>query len=354
MPESPLDLELGESVRQRFGLRQAAVLTAQDVPPDFNRQELGALASSVLAEMVDEDSIVGIAWGRTLDKMAAALPPLSRCTVVQIIGGVSGVGISLNSHDVVRRVAARSRGLVYAFHAPLIAPDASTARSRKRDPEVARSLEQFERLTCAVVAIGSWEPMDSMMAQSFEPDPAAHRQARCDRGHRSLAHRSRRPLRPFPGRRPAPGHQRGAVASCAGGHRGSRRRGEDRGHPRGAARWLGQHPHHRRRHGQGALQLAARGLVVVENRVGSRAHRRRGHAEQLQGHRAAWPERMSARGPRRTRDHAAWPDLGLAAVSIGDDTYTCHHVLELEDRVMMADGRGRDRPDERVEFRAWI
>ncbi len=63
---------------------------------------------------------------------------------------------------------------------------------------------------------------------------------------------------------------------------------------------------------------------------------------------------MSARGPGRTRNHATWPDLGLAAVSIGDDTYTCHHVLELEDRVMMADGRGRDRPDKRMEFRAWI
>jgi DNA-binding transcriptional regulator LsrR (DeoR family) len=71
---------------------------------------------------------------------------------------------------VVRRVAARSHGPVYAFHAPLIAPDASTARSLRRDPEVARSLEQFERLTVAVVAIGSWDPMESMMAQSFEPE----------------------------------------------------------------------------------------------------------------------------------------------------------------------------------------
>lgn len=170
MPESPLDLALSESLRKRYGLRQAVVLAAQDMPPDFRRQELGAVASSVLAETVDEDSIVGISWGRTLDKMAAALPPLPGCTVVQIIGAVTGAGISLNSHDVVRRVAGRSGGAVYAFHAPLIAPDTPTARSLRRDPEVARSLEQFERLTCAVVAIGSWDPMDSMMARSFEPE----------------------------------------------------------------------------------------------------------------------------------------------------------------------------------------
>ncbi len=174
LPESPLDLELSESVRRQFGLHQAVVLAARGVPPDFKRRELGAVASSVLAETVDEDSIVGIAWGRTLDQMAAALPPLPGCTVVQVIGGVSGVGISLNSHDVVRRVAARSGGPVYAFHAPLIAPDASTARSLMRDPEVARSLGQFERLTVAVVAIGSWDPMESMMAQSFEPELREH------------------------------------------------------------------------------------------------------------------------------------------------------------------------------------
>ena len=174
MPESPLDLQLSEAVRQRYGLHQAIVLAARGLPPDFNRRELGAVAGSVLAETVNEDSIVGVAWGRTLDKMAAALPPLPGCTVVQVNGGVSGVGISLNSHDVVRRVAARAGGDVFAFHAPIIAPSASTARSLKRDPALARSIEQFERLTCAVVTIGSWEPMESLMAQSFEPELVSH------------------------------------------------------------------------------------------------------------------------------------------------------------------------------------
>jgi DNA-binding transcriptional regulator LsrR (DeoR family) len=124
----------------------------------------------VLSESVDEVSVVGIAWGRSLDKVATSLPALPGCTVVQVIGGVSGVGFSLNSFDLVRRVAARSGGEIFAFHAPLIAPDASTAQSLKRDPEVARAVEQFQRLTCAVVAIGSWDPMDSMMAQSFGPE----------------------------------------------------------------------------------------------------------------------------------------------------------------------------------------
>lgn len=174
LPESELDLELSEAVRQRFGLRQAVVMGARGLPAELRRQELGAVAASVLAESVDDGSVVGIAWGRSLDMMAAALVPLPACTVVQVIGGVSGVGFSLDSHDLVRRVAARSGGDIYAFHAPLIAPDAATARSLERDPEVARAQEQFEHLTCAVVAIGSWDPMDSMMAQSFSPELQAH------------------------------------------------------------------------------------------------------------------------------------------------------------------------------------
>lgn len=169
LPESALDLPLSDALRRRYGLRQAIVTVSRGLPPDLRRRELGAMAGSVLAESVDEDSIVGIAWGRSLDRMAATLPPLPGCAVVQVIGGVSGVGISLNSYDLVRRVAARSGGDAFAFHAPLVAPDATTARSLKRDPEVARALEQFERLTCAVVAIGSWEPMESMMAESFGP-----------------------------------------------------------------------------------------------------------------------------------------------------------------------------------------
>jgi DNA-binding transcriptional regulator LsrR (DeoR family) len=170
MPESSLDLALCDALRRRFGLRQAIVTASRGLPPDLRRKELGTIAGSVLSETVDEDSIIGIAWGRSLDRMAATLPTLPGSAVVQVIGGVSGVGISLNSYDLVRRVAARSGGDAFAFHAPLIAPDTSTARSLKRDPEVARAVAQFERLTCAVVAIGSWDPMESMMAESFGPD----------------------------------------------------------------------------------------------------------------------------------------------------------------------------------------
>ena len=170
-PPSRVDLDLSAEVAERFGLRRAFVLQDRHLPPDAIREHLGALTAVVLTEMLDEQAVVGIAWGRTLDKMADALRGIPRCQVVQILGGMPLAGISLNSLDLVRRVGAKAGGYVYSLHAPMIAPDPTTARRLRADPQVRQTLDMFTQLTCAVVAVGSWDPPSSLMHETMsEPE----------------------------------------------------------------------------------------------------------------------------------------------------------------------------------------
>jgi DNA-binding transcriptional regulator LsrR (DeoR family) len=170
-PTSPVDDDLSIAVSERFHLKGCLVLAGGAVPSDTLRDSLGAIAAELLAEIAEPDDVIGIAWGRTLDAMADRLPPLPRCTVVQIVGGMPSVRLSANSMDLVRRVGERAGGPVYALHAPLLAPDARTAESLRHDPGVATTLAMFSELTKAVVAIGSWEPpTDSLMAAAVSAD----------------------------------------------------------------------------------------------------------------------------------------------------------------------------------------
>jgi DNA-binding transcriptional regulator LsrR (DeoR family) len=46
------------------------------------RDGLGGVAANLLAELVQEDDIVGIACGRTVNAMTAALSDIKRCSIV--------------------------------------------------------------------------------------------------------------------------------------------------------------------------------------------------------------------------------------------------------------------------------
>lgn len=158
--------ELSEAIRKQFGLRRAVII---DVPkdqlaPEALRQRLGAAAASVLSETVTEKDILGIGWGRTLNAMAGELTDIACCPVVQM-GGMAG-SLHGNSLDLVRQVTLAGGGEAYPLFVPLIVPDAATASSLKRQPEVQAAFELFDSITVATVAIGSWSPLDSQMMEA--------------------------------------------------------------------------------------------------------------------------------------------------------------------------------------------
>jgi DNA-binding transcriptional regulator LsrR (DeoR family) len=83
--------------------------------------------------------------------------------------------------DLVRDVARISGGPAYFFHAPFVVPDPATARALRRQPEVARTFEQFRNVTKAIVGIGRWAPAQSTVydAATARERRALHRQGVC-------------------------------------------------------------------------------------------------------------------------------------------------------------------------------
>ena len=101
--------------------------------------------------------------------MSAALPALPRLTVVQV-SGATGTSVEDSPVEVVRQIAQRSGGSAYPIFAPLVVEDARTAEALRRQPGVAAAFALFDELTTAVVAVGSWDPPNSQLLSSLEPD----------------------------------------------------------------------------------------------------------------------------------------------------------------------------------------
>lgn len=167
-----IDADLSDALRSAFGLHDAIVVATGDDQGAAVRSQVGRVAATYLMEIIEEGDVIGLACSRTLHDMARALTELPKVTVVQLTGAHPG-GVEENSVEIVRRMASIARGPAYPIYAPLVVNDVATARSLRNQPQVADAMKRYRDLTKAIVAIGSWEPAESLVRASLPKSEGA-------------------------------------------------------------------------------------------------------------------------------------------------------------------------------------
>jgi DNA-binding transcriptional regulator LsrR (DeoR family) len=162
-----IDFELSARLQAAHGLRHCVVVEgSQDDDELLLRASIGRAAAALLTEIVTAEDVLGLVWARSLVAMHAALERLAPCTVVQLAGVLSQPHMDASSVELVRDIARLASGPAHCFYAPLIVPDAATARVMRTQPEIARALEMSRTVTKAVVGVGAWEPGLSTVADA--------------------------------------------------------------------------------------------------------------------------------------------------------------------------------------------
>lgn len=172
-----VNTELSARLIEQFGMQHAVVLDLADDEPSYLRARLGEAAADVLSELVTADSVLGVAWARSLRGLGSAVHTLPACPVVQLTGALTGPDGS-DVLELVRRIARASGGAAHVFYAPFVAADAATARTLRKQPDVAHSAAMVSKVTVAAVGIGAWAPGRSTIYDMVEPD--ARQRARRD------------------------------------------------------------------------------------------------------------------------------------------------------------------------------
>jgi DNA-binding transcriptional regulator LsrR (DeoR family) len=106
--------------------------------------------------------------------MANALDRLAPCTVVQLTG-VYDVGTAeRGSVEAVRTAAAVSGGEAHPLYAPMVLADPATAAALRAQSQIAATMGYFDKVTVAVVSIGSWEAGVSTVHDSLSDAEREH------------------------------------------------------------------------------------------------------------------------------------------------------------------------------------
>lgn len=162
------DLEHG--LQARYGLRDVIVADSTDPADEIAIQRnLGAAAAFYLENTIKPDEVIGISsWSSTLLAMEDAMHPInsaSGATVVQILGGIGHADAEVHATRLTDRLAKLVGGTTRFLPAPGIVGSLDARDVLLNDPYVAETLALFERVTLALVGIGSLEP-STLLAHS--------------------------------------------------------------------------------------------------------------------------------------------------------------------------------------------
>jgi DNA-binding transcriptional regulator LsrR (DeoR family) len=154
--------DLEERLETEFGLLEAVVV---DPVADTDGQlirGLGAAAAFFVESTVRSSDVIGISsWSSTLLSMVDAMHPVNNARgakVVQILGGVGSPSAEFHATHMTRRFAELVRGEPTFLPAPGVVGSAEAHAALIRDPFVEAAIGLFDRVTLALVGIGSIEP----------------------------------------------------------------------------------------------------------------------------------------------------------------------------------------------------
>lgn len=152
--------ELEEGLERKFGLDQAIVVDAADSPSQL-LSHLGSASAVHLASTLKRDDVVGFSsWSASLLAMVDAMPTTrtDNVTVVQILGGVGNPAAEIHATRLNHRAAQLIGGKPVLLPAPGVASSKEAREVLLADPYVQQAVQLFDKLTVALVGIGTVEP----------------------------------------------------------------------------------------------------------------------------------------------------------------------------------------------------
>ena len=154
--------QLEDQLRDRYQLAEVVVAECYEDRDEAILSAIGSAAAYYFESTLSPDEVIGIScWSSALLRLVDAIHPIKRLKaekVIQIVGGIGNPAAQSHATQITTRLAS----LVGADPVLLPAPGV-TASSAARlvilgDGYVRSTMEQFRRLTMAIVGIGTLEP----------------------------------------------------------------------------------------------------------------------------------------------------------------------------------------------------
>jgi DNA-binding transcriptional regulator LsrR (DeoR family) len=157
------------ALRDRYGLNEIVVAECFEDREESVLSAIGAAAAHYVETTLTEGDVIGISsWSVSLLRMVDAIHPLKRPRaerVVQILGGIGNPAVQSHATQLTTRLAMLTGAEAQLLPAQGVVSSAAARLVMLGDPYVRAAMDQFRRMTIALVGIGALQP-SIMLANS--------------------------------------------------------------------------------------------------------------------------------------------------------------------------------------------
>ncbi len=171
--------ELAKSLMALTDLEKVIVVSAQGLAQDLIQQLLGLAAAQYLEESLKSGDVLGVGWGRTLNRVVESLDSKSipNIEVLPLLGGFGQISPNFQVHEMTRRIAESFKGSWQPLYAPALSADEDALANLIHTPDVQNIMNKWKALSVALVGIGNVDfdaEMQSIFASYLDPQTRQH------------------------------------------------------------------------------------------------------------------------------------------------------------------------------------
>ena len=163
---------LEDQIRQKFHLKKVIVVPNDGVSDEILKRRLGQAAANYLDQLIQEDTILGVSWGTTMQEVANHVRPrpIKGMKVVQLNGGVSRAEYDTRASEVAQKIAEKYQAVPFLLPLPAIVDRAELKEAILQDRNISRTLNLARTAGIAMFTVGAFD-YDSVLVKAdyFEP-----------------------------------------------------------------------------------------------------------------------------------------------------------------------------------------
>jgi len=154
------DRDLEQQLIDRIGLRNAIVVRAPAASPEHVRRAVGYFAAPFVASWLADQSLVGLAGGRTLAELVQHIKPREQGdgpTFVQLLGAIGTSPRQIDASEQCRTLARRLNGTFRTLNLPAYAQDKHVRELFLSHKDIDAVWKSLDAVTLALVGLGTLE-----------------------------------------------------------------------------------------------------------------------------------------------------------------------------------------------------
>lgn len=156
---------LSMRLRERYGLKYAAVVSTVSGSDLLTRRALGQAMASYLDQNLRDGDVLGLGWGRTILEMVGtlSLARSRRIEVVPLLGESGYTGSYTQLNQGVMQTARTFGGMPYFLLAPVLVGSQELRDDLMLDASIHQVAQRWKRLSIACVGIGTVPPVEGQV-----------------------------------------------------------------------------------------------------------------------------------------------------------------------------------------------